>query len=113
MNRGFTAHSDRIHFRLRYLDATHLESASQHQPGELPMPHTVPFILIGFGSVNRSFVRLLLEKGETLARRYNLEFTIVGVSDSRGAVYNPAGLAPAALLAHMAGGHSVATFAGG
>ncbi len=75
--------------------------------------HVYQLILIGFGSVHQALVRLLLEKGETLARRYHLAFRVVGAADSRGGVYQPAGLGLNALLEHKAAGHSVARFPGG
>lgn len=57
----------------------------------------------GFGAVGTHVARLLAGRG---AR-------IVGVSDSGGAVLAGAGLDVSALLAHKAGGASVATFPGG
>ncbi len=73
---------------------------------------TTPIILIGFGSVHQAFARLLLDKNAVLARRYGLAFRVVGVADSRGAAFNQDGLDLAALLAHKATGHSVATCPG-
>ncbi len=70
-------------------------------------------ILIGFGSVHRALARLLLEKHSILAAKYAVAFSVVGVADSGGAVYNDAGLDLTTLLAHKAAGRSVATFAGG
>ena len=77
------------------------------------MIHTTQLILIGFGSVHRAFARLLLEKRQTLARRYGLACIVVGAADSRGAIFQPDGLDLEALLAHKAAGQSVAAFPGG
>ncbi|HIQ12720.1 MAG TPA: homoserine dehydrogenase [Caldilineales bacterium] len=75
--------------------------------------HVYKLILMGFGSVHQAFVRLLLEKGEILARRYHLAFRVVGAADSRGGVYQPAGLDLKALLGHKGAGQSVTRFPGG
>ncbi len=77
------------------------------------MNSTIRIILIGFGSVHQSFVRLLLEKHPVLERKYGLSFSVVGVADSRGAVVHPEGLTLEALLAHKLRGESVATFSEG
>lgn len=60
-------------------------------------------IIQGFGNAGSVAARLLNELG----------VTIVGVSDSQGAVYNPAGLDPYALAEHKAATGSVKGFAGG
>lgn len=57
----------------------------------------------GFGNVGLHAARLLHEGG----------FRVVAVSDSRGAVHNPAGLDIRALIAHKTAGRAVSTFAGG
>ncbi len=74
------------------------------------MNPSIRIILIGFGSVNQSFVQLLLDKRSILERKYGLSFSVVGVADSRGAIAHAQGLALEALLAHKREGHSVATF---
>ncbi len=63
--------------------------------------------------MHRAFARLLLQKQAVLAKQYHIAFDVVGVSDSRGAICNDAGLDLAKLLAHKEKGHSVATFAEG
>lgn len=57
----------------------------------------------GFGAVGQHAARFLQERGARL----------VAAADSRGAIYNPQGLAVGALIEHKRGGASVATFAGG
>ncbi|MCO6449702.1 MAG: homoserine dehydrogenase [Caldilineales bacterium] len=78
-------------------------------------PAVIKLILIGFGSVHRTFARILLDKRELLTRRYGLDLRVVGIADSGGATYHPEGngLDPAALLAHKAIGASARTFPGG
>lgn len=70
-------------------------------------------ILIGFGAVHRTFACILLDKRETLARRYGLDLRVVGVADSGGATWHPAGLDLAALLHHKLSANSVHTFPAG
>lgn len=56
--------------------------------------------LIGLGSVGRGLLEILQEKGDLLAARYGFSPRIVGVvTGSRGNLFDPAGLAPDALLA--------------
>ncbi len=74
---------------------------------------TQSLILIGFGAVHQALARLLLDKQTTLLRRYQLEFQVVGVADSQGAIYHEEGLDLATLLEHKAQGESVVTFPGG
>lgn len=57
----------------------------------------------GFGAVGRHAARFLSERGGRL----------VGVSDSRGAVRDPAGLNVEALIGHKEGGAPVSAFPGG
>ncbi len=57
----------------------------------------------GFGSVGRHAARYLASKGALL----------VGASDSRGSVVDPAGLDVLGLIEHKKSGHSVRDFAGG
>lgn len=56
---------------------------------------TISAALIGLGSVNRNFLRILEMKQAELARRYGLTFRIVAVADSSGVAVNPAGFDPA------------------
>lgn len=70
-------------------------------------------LLIGFGAVQRHFCRILLEKAGELDERYDFVPIVVGVADSRGAVYRPEGLNLQALLSHKQSGQSVAAFSGG
>ncbi len=55
--------------------------------------------LIGFGSVGQGLAQILRYHSDWLVRRYGVALRIVAVSTrSRGSVYDPAGLDPAALL---------------
>ena len=56
-------------------------------------------LLVGFGVVGRSFVRLIEEQRAALYAKHGLSPLLVGVIDSKGAAEAPAGLDPAALLA--------------
>ncbi len=70
-------------------------------------------ILIGFGAVHQNFVRILTVKRGLLAERYHLELRVVGVADSGGATYQPAGFNLKALLEHKLSGSSIYAFPGG
>jgi homoserine dehydrogenase len=55
--------------------------------------------LIGFGNVGQGFAQILQDKGEQLARRFEVEFQIVAISDLlKGSLYNPDGLDAGVLL---------------
>ncbi|MEP7189263.1 MAG: homoserine dehydrogenase [Roseiflexaceae bacterium] len=55
--------------------------------------------LIGFGSAGQGLAQILRDHGESLARRYGVEMRIVAVcTRTRGSLYDPDGLEPAALL---------------
>jgi homoserine dehydrogenase len=59
--------------------------------------------LIGFGSAGQGLAHILRDQGETLARRYGVSLRIVAVcTRSRGSLYDPEGLDPAALLQAIA-----------
>jgi homoserine dehydrogenase len=56
-------------------------------------------VLIGFGTVGQSFVKLIDEGEDYLRNRYGLEFELVAVSDIiKGSVMDPEGLDKAELL---------------
>jgi len=74
---------------------------------------TIDLILVGLGNVHRQFLHLAATRGALLAQRYGLRLRVVGAADSQGAAADPAGLDPAALLAHKLSGASVAAFRGG
>jgi homoserine dehydrogenase len=50
--------------------------------------------LVGFGNVNRNFLRILEMKSERLAAEYGLAFRIVAIADSSGVALNPTGFDP-------------------
>jgi len=60
-------------------------------------------VVQGFGAVGRHVARFLAEKGVVL----------VGVCDSKGALYNPDGLDVKALIKHKESGKGVAEYGGG
>lgn len=61
--------------------------------------------LIGFGVVGQGLVEILRDKAEALRNEHGFEATIVAVGTrSRGTLYDPLGLEPAALLQAMAAG---------
>ncbi len=62
------------------------------------------FILTGLGNIGRTFLEVLLSRGDSLRRRYGFDLRCVGVSDSSGVAYDPAGLDIAAIVALKRGG---------
>ena len=65
--------------------------------------HGARLVVQGFGAVGMHAARFLCEYGGVL----------VAASDSRGAIFNPAGLHVPSLVAHKRAGRPVHTFAGG
>lgn len=60
---------------------------------------TYRLALIGFGNVGQGLAQILDERGGELASQFGAQFQIVAISDLlKGSVYNPNGLASAALL---------------
>lgn len=51
----------------------------------------VDTVLLGLGTVNIGFLKILASKRKELSRKYNLEFRITAVADSSGVAINPAG----------------------
>ncbi len=57
------------------------------------MPNPYRLCLVGFGNVGQAFARLLLKKETELKEKYDLSFTVTGISTgSHGSAINPAGL---------------------
>lgn len=81
------------------------------QSGDYRSPVTL--LLLGFGAVHRHLAHILLTKADVLARDWGFVPRVVGVADSGGALYRPAGLDLAALLTHKQSGQSVAAFPDG
>ena len=67
--------------------------------------------ICGFGRVGRAFAELVDQKRAKLAADYGLELPITAVVDIGGAAMDPGGLAVPELLAHVADGGRVETFA--
>src|SRR5690242_20661558 len=60
---------------------------------------TYRLALVGFGSVGQGLAQLLRDHGERLAQRHSITLRLVAVcTHSRGNLYDPDGLVPAALL---------------
>ena len=74
---------------------------------------TIDLILVGLGNVHQRFLHLLDSRQDILATRYGLRLRVVGASDSSGALAAPAGIDPAALLAHKLAGGNAANAPGG
>ncbi|MBX0327730.1 homoserine dehydrogenase [Oscillochloris sp. ZM17-4] len=69
--------------------------------------HTYQFVLTGLGNIGRTFLEILISRGDSLRRRYGFDLRCVGVSDSSGVAYDPAGLDIAAIVALKRGGGRV------
>ncbi|MDR3573617.1 MAG: homoserine dehydrogenase [Anaerolineaceae bacterium] len=64
---------------------------------------SVRVAMIGFGNVGQGFVQILRDHGEQLAHQYDVQITVVAISDiQKGSLYNASGLDPAALLKAVA-----------
>jgi len=64
---------------------------------------TVRVAMIGFGNVGQGFAQILRDQGEQLAHQYDIQITIVAISDiHKGSLYNASGLDPTALLKAVA-----------
>lgn len=75
--------------------------------------HTYRLALIGFGNVGQGLAYIIRERGEEIAAQFGARLVIVAVSDlHKGAVYDPDGLDPAALLAAAAEGRPLDTLPG-
>ncbi len=55
-------------------------------------------IVIGFGTVGKSFIKLLAESSHVLLKNYGIRVKVVAVADRGGAAINPKGLDPLKLL---------------
>ena len=65
--------------------------------------HSIRLALIGFGNVGQGFVQILRDHGEEIARQYDVEITVVAISDiNKGSLYNASGIDAAALLKAVA-----------
>jgi homoserine dehydrogenase len=56
------------------------------------------FVLTGLGNIGRTFLEILISRGESLRSRYGLDLRCVGVSDSSGVAYAPGGLDVATIV---------------
>ena len=69
---------------------------------------TYRYILTGLGNIGRNVLEILLTNGELVRNRYNLELICVGVADSSGVAYDPAGMDIAAIAELKRSGGKVA-----
>jgi homoserine dehydrogenase len=66
------------------------------------------FVLTGLGNIGRTFLEILISRGDLLSRRYGIGLRCVGVADSSGVAYDPHGLDIAAIAALKRTGGRVA-----
>lgn len=64
-----------------------------------PERRPTPFVLTGLGNIGRTLLELLSVRREAIAARYGLDLRCVGLADSSGAAYVPAGFDMAAVAA--------------
>lgn len=70
----------------------------------MPLMRTYRLALVGFGNVGQGLATILRDTADQLAEQYGARFVIVAAhTASRGSVYDPDGLDPAALLAAPGG----------
>ncbi len=69
-------------------------------------------VLIGVGNLGRRLCEVLLDKEELLRTKYDLEFSLVGAADSRGAAMDASGLDLAEIVQLKQEGHSVGELVG-
>jgi homoserine dehydrogenase len=74
------------------------------------MVEDVRILLVGLGNLGRRFCDTLVDKGPHLEATYRLRLLIVGAADSRGTVYDPAGLDPAQISAIKQSGGTIANY---
>ncbi len=68
----------------------------------------IPFALTGLGNIGRTLLEVLSTREEAIAARYGIRLRCVGVADSSGAAYDPAGLDMGAVAALKRAGGRVA-----
>lgn len=75
------------------------------------MSRRIPVIVLGTGKVGRAFVRQLLQNHRAIAARYDVDFHLICLADSSGALVDHAGIKPdliEARLAAKAAGRAIA-----
>ncbi|MFV9507664.1 MAG: homoserine dehydrogenase [Oscillochloridaceae bacterium umkhey_bin13] len=70
---------------------------------------TIPFVLTGFGNIGRTLLAILGERHASYAAQYGLDLRCVGLADSSGVAYEPAGFDMVAVATAKAQGQAVAT----
>jgi homoserine dehydrogenase len=71
----------------------------------------VRFVLTGLGNIGRTLLEILAARQEAYRERYGLRLRCLGVADSSGAAYDPAGLDMAAVAALKRAGRGVSALA--
>lgn len=72
---------------------------------------TISFVLTGLGNIGRTLLALLAEREAAYRTRYGIELRCLGVADSTGVAFDPAGLDLGVIAAAKAAGQPVATCA--
>jgi homoserine dehydrogenase len=73
----------------------------------------VRLVLIGLGNLGRRFCQILQDKKKLLRQHHQLDLTLVGAADSRGAAYDPVnGLDPGHVASLKASGETIADYPG-
>jgi homoserine dehydrogenase len=72
-----------------------------------PSTTTVRYMLTGLGNIGRTLLDVLVSRGDLLPRRYGIELICVGLADSAGAAYDPAGFDIAAVAALKRAGRHI------
>lgn len=69
-------------------------------------PSTTPvrYVLTGLGNIGRTLLEVLISRGDLLPRRYGFDLLCVGLADSSGVAFDPAGIDIAAVAAHKRAG---------
>lgn len=71
-------------------------------------PQPIRFVLTGLGNIGRTMLEILAARVEALQTRYGLVLRCVGLADSSGSAYEPAGFDMAAVAALKRNGGRVA-----
>lgn len=60
---------------------------------------TVRLLMVGFGNVGQGFIQILRDDAESLAKRFGIRFSVIGINDMRfGSIYDSNGLPLQGLL---------------
>lgn len=76
------------------------------------MTREIATALMGVGHVGRSFLKILIDRGDRIEERYGLRFKIVLAADSSGLALSEDGIDAGELLEHKLSGGSLASMPG-